>query len=142
MTLTRLLEIHLRWVQPEALASLRLAERVWAEHDCPLAVRALVDVLETILVRCVREGIYYAPILLQRKKALERGTWAPRIASPAVPLVGREAPPLSCVASNAALSNQSTCPRCGGSGIAIAPGGASGSLCPCGAWQRVPGRSA
>ncbi len=123
MTLTRLLGVERSLLRLEAEASLALAERIWAEHGCPAERRALADVLETVLRRCVREGICYAPILLQRKKALERGTWMPPAGQP-----GGDAP------TN--RSGDGVCAACGGTGYIIARGGGSASLCACGAWKR------
>src|ERR1700679_3576632 len=77
MTLTHLLEINSRLIMPEELASTGVAERIWRDFGCPTGVRALIDVLEKVLSECAQNGIRYAPILLQRKKALSRGTWEP-----------------------------------------------------------------
>ncbi len=127
MTLTRLLEIRREWLHPEDDMSLQLAERVWIERGQPTERRALAAALETILQRCVAAGIHYAPVLLQRKKALERGAWSPA--------AGHRAG-VSTAPANTRRGQG--CARCGGSGIVVAPGGASGSLCPCGAWRKKP----
>jgi hypothetical protein len=116
MTLIRLLGIHTQMVRPEAQASLDLAARIWAKHGWPEEPDALAEALEETLTRCVEQGIFYAPILLQRKKALERGTWKPRLAG-APPPKGAEG----------------QCVRCGGTGSYLEAG--TGYLCPCGAWR-------
>jgi hypothetical protein len=79
MTLTRLLEINRKFVKADESDSVMLAERIWEQRGCPTGVRELIDLLEKVLSDCLQDGIRYAPILLQRKKALHRGTWAPRI---------------------------------------------------------------
>ena len=129
MTLTKFLEIENRLLKPNEFASLAIAESLWVEHGSPTDGRALIDVLEMVLRRCVASGIMYALILLQRKKALERGTWEPNTISPATG------------ASRASGGQENgtgvaQCPYCGGGGIVFAPGGGSGSLCQCGAWKR------
>jgi hypothetical protein len=81
MDLLRLLQIDSSLIGPEARESLLLADRIWREAGAPREMWALVAALEEILRRCKESGIWYAPILLQRKKALERGTWrVPRAA--------------------------------------------------------------
>jgi hypothetical protein len=77
MTLTRLLEINLRLIQPLEYASISFAERTWQENGSPTGVRELIDLLEKVLSGCQKAGERYAPILLQRKRALQRGTWVP-----------------------------------------------------------------
>jgi hypothetical protein len=116
MTLLRLLEIKKQMVRPDAEASLELAERIWAKHGSPESPDDLVEALEEVLTRCVERGMLYAPILLQRKKALERGTWKPR-ATDVMPPKGAEG----------------VCAKCGGSGSYYM--GGLGHLCPCGAWK-------
>lgn len=123
MTLTRLLGIEIRFLQPNEYASLSVAERIWQERGCPTDTLALTDILEIVLTTCRSEGIPYAPILLQRKKRLERGTFAPNVA----PRTG---------ASQQGKSGDGGCPQCGGTGYVVRPGGASASLCDCGAWKR------
>jgi hypothetical protein len=154
VTLTRLLEIDRRIVRAEALDSLLYAERIWNECGCPAEGPALADALETILQRCAREAVYYAPILLQRKKALERGTWKPRagstgfsLCSPRLPHDNAWLPHDVAAAATAAPGSGRArgpaptgeplpCAACGGTGIVVGPGGRSGSLCACGAWRR------
>lgn len=65
-------------MRPDARRSLLLAEKVWIENGSPLELWQLVRVLEEILRRCIASGIWYAPMLLQRKKAIERDSWRPR----------------------------------------------------------------
>jgi hypothetical protein len=125
MTLTLLLEINLRLVKPDEFGSIGLAERIWREHGRPTGVRELIDLLEKVLSECRQDGIRYAPILLQRKKALHRGTWTPLA---------------ECVAAlNDATKvegvDHETCTSCGGTGVMVVRGGRSATLCPCDAWK-------
>jgi hypothetical protein len=122
MTLTRLLEINPRLIETQELASIGFAERIWREHGCPTGVRELTDLLEKVLSECKQCGIRYAPIFLQRKKALHRVTWAPHI---------RIAP-----LSNESASSNDKCSRCGGSGYMPINGGRGLDLCPCEGWKR------
>jgi hypothetical protein len=126
MTLTRLLEIDSRLVKPDEFVSVALAERVWREHGCPTGVRELTDLLETALSECRQGGIRYAPILLQRKKALHRGTWAPQADRVA--------------ALNRGTTQRDTdgagCSNCRGTGVMIVLGGKGGTLCPCEVWKK------
>lgn len=125
MTLTLLLEINSRLVRPEELASLGVAERLWRGFGCPTGVRELIDLLEKVLLECGQCGIRYAPILLQRKKALHRGTWAPQVY-------------VASVDSGITESNSSdgVCSKCGGSGYMPVNGGRSMDLCPCEGWKK------
>jgi hypothetical protein len=125
MTLTRLLEINTRLVKPIESPSLGLAERIWRECSSPTEVRALIDVLEKVLSECCRDGIRYAPILLQRKKALHRGTWTPS--------AEHIAPVISAMQ---AASGGDGCPRCGDTGVVMVRGGRGATLCPCEAWKK------
>jgi hypothetical protein len=74
----------------------------------------LIDVLEEVLQRCGRQGIRYAPILLQRKKALQRGTWKPE-----------PTPQSASQDSNKSDRDHSSCQECGGSGYRFMDGGRS-----------------
>ena len=143
MDLLRLLEIDRSLIGPEAGKSLLLAERVWSEEGCPRDSRGLVIVLEKILRRCVAYGIWYAPVFLQRKKALDRGTWRP--AKPAARSLRGETAHLSRgatadasrgAAPAAANAAAPPCEKCGGAGVLNAPSGLSCMLCPCGAYMR------
>jgi len=125
MTLTHLLEINSRLVKPQELASIGLAERIWRESGCPMGGRELIDLLERILSECRQLGILYAPIFLQRKKALHRGTWTPR----ASVITGRQG-------TTGASPNDGKCTRCGGSGYMLTLGGRSAALCLCGGWKK------
>ena len=97
MEFLRLLEIDRSLLAPEAEKSLLLADRVWCEEGCPREPSRLVAVLEKILQRCLSSGLWYAPILLRRKKGLERGTWRP----PAYTSGAGESPSLPATASPA-----------------------------------------
>ncbi len=130
MDLLRLLEIDRSLIGPEAGKSLLVAERVWCEEGCPTEGWALAAALEKILRRCAASGIWYAPVLLQRKKALERGTWRPAKHRPA-PSVRRE-----IVDSSRPNSAEPPCEKCGGSGVVNAPGGLNGMLCECDSYMR------
>jgi hypothetical protein len=132
MEFTRFLEIDRNLVAPDAQKSLLLADRVWQEEGCPSDAAALIDTLEKILRRCHASQIWYAPVLLQRKKALERETWRPR--SPVHP--GSAAIPAAAASSGETESPEGTCAFCGGTGIVVRKGGFSGSMCSCGALLR------
>jgi hypothetical protein len=124
MTLTRLLGIKVELLPPESRGGVQLAERVWSEMGCPTGVQALSDLLESVIERSARNGIFYPPILLKRKKQLERGTWKPE-------------PPSCDPQGSSNLAAGPNCPDCGGNGYIVRPGGGSGSLCMrCEAWKR------
>jgi hypothetical protein len=74
MTLTELLEIERRLLAPEDELGLSYAELHWIDAGMPREPRALCRALKRILYVCQREGVRYPPILLRRKKELERGT--------------------------------------------------------------------
>jgi hypothetical protein len=80
MTLTRVLEIVPQFLAAEDLAGLMFAERLYANSGSPTEKQALSDELEKIIVACQREGVSYPPVLLKRKKQLQRREWSPRIA--------------------------------------------------------------
>jgi hypothetical protein len=133
MEFLRLLEIDRSLVAPEAEKSLLLVDRVWCEEGCPREPSRLVAVLEKILQRCLSSGLWYAPILLRRKKGLERGTWRP----PAYTSGGGKSPSLPASASPATREkSDEDCATCGGTGVIILPGGFTGTLCPCGTYLR------
>lgn len=125
MTLTRLLDINLRILKSDEIVSVQVAERVWREHGSPTGVRELTDILEKVLTQCGQDGIRYAPIFLQRKKALHRGTWAPTIEH-ATAVVGT---------ARATEGHGGACSRCSGSGYISIRGGRAATFCPCGAWK-------
>jgi hypothetical protein len=136
MELLRLLQIDSSLIGSEARESLLVAERVWHEEGCPREGWALAAALEKILRRCAASGIWYAPVLLQRKKALERGTWR-AAAQPSARALQREiAGPARAASPGAVDSAGPPCERCGGSGVVNAPAGTSGTLCECGAYLR------
>lgn len=134
MDLLHLLEIDQSAVPQEAQRSLLLADRIWRERGAPRDRAGLCAALEEILRRCVSSGIWYAPVLLQRKKAIERGTWRPLRPQAARPA------PTARSAGNAAAGpaqpGEQACRLCGGSGVLNAPGTYSGTLCECGAYLR------
>ncbi len=141
MDLLRLLEIDRSLIDPEARRSLLVAEIVWREEGCPRETHALVGALEKILRRCGDSGIWYAPVLLQRKKALERGTWRvpPQLAArlPQPPNAQARPGDSACAAvPGGSDSAASACEKCGGSGVVNAPGGFTRTLCPCGGYLR------
>ena len=111
---------------PEEFASTGVAERIWRDFGCPTGVRALIDVLEKVLTECRQNGIRYAPILLQRKKALGRGTWQP---------LPEQVANLTD-ASEVGRAEGYVCSRCGGLGYMAVRGGMGATLCPCDAWKK------
>jgi hypothetical protein len=124
MTLTRLLEINRSLIEPQDERSLYLTEGLWIEAGSPTERVELLGFLETALQRLVKEGVGYPPVLLKRKKQLDRREWKPRdiTQSPdkSAPHVG------------------SGCLKCGGLGYWTRKDGRSGSLCECGAWKQGP----
>jgi hypothetical protein len=124
MKLTRLLEINSRLIENQAFASVGRAEQIWRAHGCPTGVRELIDLLEKVISECQQCGIRYAPIFLQRKKALLRGTWAPQIC--VAPVGG----------GKISGSDNQVCSRCGGTGYMFINGGRSMDLCPCEGWRK------
>jgi hypothetical protein len=125
MTLTRLLEIDRSLLDANDQRSMALAERMWVEAGMPSEPSLLAVALEQILRSLVEIGVGYPPILLKRKKQLDRQEWKP-------------AP-----TATAALSPQvTTCAKCRGSGLVELPNG-SGTFCGCEAGARVkfPGRA-
>jgi len=77
MDLLRLLEIDRSLIPPEAQRSLLIAEMTWSAAGSPQDRAGLGASLEKTLQSCTSQGIWYAPVLLQPKKAIERGTWRP-----------------------------------------------------------------
>jgi len=132
MDLLSLLEIDRSLISPEAHRSLLVAEMAWSAAGYPQDLAGLCAVLERTLRSCTAQAIWYAPIFLQRKKAIERGTWRP-VARP-----GRQTQTSRSLQSSVALPTQmidgETCSRCDGSGILTAPDSKSGTLCSCGAY--------
>jgi hypothetical protein len=133
MDLLRLLEIDRSLIPPEAQRSLLIAEMVWSNAGSPQDKAGLCAALEKTLQSCTRQGIWYAAVLLQRKKALERGTWRPlaqlRRAQPAA-IAPPRGPAVHITSEEGATD--APCPQCGGTGIQTASDGRSGTFCSCG----------
>jgi hypothetical protein len=127
VTLAQLLEIDRSLLLPDSLEGMTLAEKIWAKHGCPTDARGLADVLDKIMQFCRREGIRYPPVILKRKKGLERGTWLPH----AVRAWKPDTTPPSMTPSSTA-----TCSLCGGRGYVPTDGGFSATLCPCGVFVK------
>jgi hypothetical protein len=136
MDLLGLLEIDRSLITPESRRSLLIAEMVWSAAGYPQDRAGLCAVLEKILRSCTAQGIWYAPVLLQRKKAIERGTWRPLPKSRRM-VQSRQAE-RSAAATPGQMGGQAhddqTCSSCGGSGILTAADGKTGTFCPCGAY--------
>jgi hypothetical protein len=128
MTLTRLLEVTMKFVKAHELASIGMAERIWREGGGPTSVRELTDLLEKTITDCRQCGIRYAPILLQRKKALQRGTWTPQVC-----------PATLGGGTSELIGGDGGCVKCGGSGYMPTKGGTSMDLCPCEGWKKRSG---
>jgi hypothetical protein len=125
MTLTRLLGIKRELMRYGDDDGLMLAERLWSESGEPVEPRSLCDTLESILERCISNGIVFPAVLLKRKKQLERGTWIPS-----------QALPVSEQPSVATAGNPG-CEDCGGQGFIPLPGRLGATLCmKCQAWKR------
>jgi len=114
MTLTGLLEIDRALLTPDESRGLALAELLWNRAGRPAETVALCRALESILGACRSEGLRYPPILLRRKKELERAAWAPQPAH-----------------EQEAAAGEPACALCGGTGTIPNPGGLSGRLCEC-----------
>ena len=125
MTLTRLLEIDRALLTPDESRGLALAELLWSRAGRPAETGALCRALERILGACQSEGLRYPPILLRRKKEMERAAWAPQPADEAEDAAGEPA-----------------CALCGGTGSIPNPGGLSGRLCECFIRKHSHGRNA
>jgi hypothetical protein len=78
-TLTELLDIEWKFMTDVDDRGLRIAEQLFQSYGSPTEPRALLDVLEKILLRMQDEGIPYPKILLLRKKQLQRKEWQPRV---------------------------------------------------------------
>ena len=116
----------------EAQKSLLLADRMWHEEGCPSDAAALGAVLEKILRPCLASQIWCAPVLLQRRKALERGTWRLRTAMHR----GNSTIPSAEASDGVTQSPSGSCTNCAGTRIVIHKDGFSGSMCSCGALLR------
>lgn len=116
MTLTRLLEIDRALLTSDESRGLALAELLWNRAGRPAETGALCRALENILGACQSEGLRYPPILLRRKKELERAAWAPQAPNEA---------------EAEAAAGEPACTLCGGAGSIPNPGGLSGRLCEC-----------
>ena len=158
MNLIKYLEIDEAQVQPDARRSLLLAEKIWTENGSPLERWELVRVLEEILRRCIASGIWYAPMLLQRKKAIERDSWRPRprdamrLATPprlynAAPLVAEAtrlpaapaaAEPRVSLAKGAPTAPAALrdCPVCHGTALRVHADGFRSICFRCNAWEK------
>ena len=123
MTLTSLLGVKLDWIREEDLKALELAERIWIEYGQPRDTLKLAEVIEESITRCARNGLWYPPIFLLRKKQLLRGEWSAGTvrAFPTAAAVQRK---------------ESACTECGDTGYRITKGGRSATLCECGAWHK------
>jgi hypothetical protein len=116
MTLTRLLKIDEKLVPAECREGFQLAERLWRERNSPREAPLLCALLETILTTCQEHGITYPPILLRRKKEIERGDFL------------FQQPPT--------FDQNGVCSKCKGRGYYTTPAG-TGSLCPCESWKKT-----
>lgn len=126
-TFAKLLEIDPNLLSPDSLAAFNLAEKTWSRYGCPTDARGLCDVLEQIMRLCKREGILYPPVILKRKKALERGTWLPYTVRALETDMSR---------SSTSSSSTPTCALCGGCGYVPSVTGLSVTLCSCGAFLK------
>lgn len=130
MTLTRLLEIDIKLLPHGSERALYYAERIWQSRGSPMIPEVLRDVLEETLEACKQEGIYYPPILLRRKKELDRScrtSWLPKPKA----LSSGQSPQ-----SVQACARPAVCSDCGGSGYRPTLGGASATLCECESWKK------
>ena len=158
MNLIKYLEIDESQVHSDARRSLLLADKIWTENGSPLERWELVRVLEEILRRCIASGIWYAPMLLQRKKAIERDSWRPRpreamrtatpprlcnVAPATVQTVGLPAAPSATAPGDLLLKNAPAattasheCPVCHGTALKVHADGFRGVCFRCNAWEK------
>jgi hypothetical protein len=78
MSLGSLLKVETRFITEQQEKATRLAEREWIRAGCPRERCALIALLENIILACSECGYEYPPVLLKRKKQLERGEWTPQ----------------------------------------------------------------
>lgn len=136
MTLTRLLGIERKLLRYEDERGLQIAESVWESRGCPIEGEALCETLELVLCRCTESGIPYPPIVLKRKKQLERGSWSPDSKHVAN---DRKFVPSG---SGILKEGKPDCPKCGGSGYVIVEGGCHSTFCECNKWHPSQQRNA
>jgi len=74
-----LLELDERFLKYEDRDSLEMAARLWEKAGRPRARRELIEFLENVLKGYQRECRHYAPILLRRKRELQRCDWKPGV---------------------------------------------------------------
>jgi len=141
MDLLRLLEIDRSLIPPEAQRSLLIAEMTWSAAGSPQDRAGLGASLEKTLQSCTSQGIWYAPALLQPKKAIERGTWRPLQRAATRPGKQHAEWPLERhderhdgAKAELPAADGNCCANCGGCGIVTAADGRSGTFCPCGAY--------
>jgi hypothetical protein len=116
MTLCRLLEIKMSLLRAEDHPAVEIAERAWSKAGRPITRRGLIAFLEAFVTTAVAEGYGYPPILLRRKREMQRGDWAPRETRQE---------------ESAVEVRADACPTCKGLGFIAAANG-TGSLCkPC-----------
>jgi hypothetical protein len=85
VSLRRLLRIRDDYLTEQQQKAMRFAELAWVKSGSPIERKSLIAFLENTIVRCVEEGVEYPPILLKRKKELERHEWTPTAESTPVP---------------------------------------------------------
>lgn len=113
LTLTKALKIDENLLLRESRSAMLLAERIWQSRGMPREANALTEVLEEILQTCKESGLQYPPILLKRKKQIERGQYFLD-------------PP---------KASNGECELCHGTGYHATAAGTA-TLCPCEAWKR------
>lgn len=113
MTLTKVLKIDENLLGRETREAMYAAEGIWARRGSPRESEALAATLEEILATCKASGLRYPPVLLLRKKQVERGEFF------------LEAP----------KGADGQCQLCCGTGYYQTPAGTA-TLCQCAAWQK------
>ena len=106
------------------------AKALFSKEDSGQSRRDVIKSL--VLSGCQQAGIRYAPILLQRKRALHRGTWTP--SDQFVAALSRT--------TEEASADGDACSKCGGSGYVYVLGGTSATLCSCEGWKKQLARPA
>ena len=111
-----LLEIESRLIADYERHALDVLAQIWERQGRPTEKLKLISVLRQTLDQCDRYGYQYPAVLILRKGQLTRDEWQPRQIEP----TRRTWTPPPGV-----------CPRCGGTGVIVHRGGASGTLCDC-----------
>lgn len=124
MTLTNLLQLDLRLVEPQFMPVLEAAERLWQRRGRPTERWQLVDFLGAVIDECAQHEVEYPPVFLARKSQLKRGSFVPVQISTKV---SHESAARN--GEQVQTAKPGSCAKCGGRGFVQRNG--SASLCGC-----------